>query len=202
MRILMVIDAQERYVQDKSMVNTLKKIAGLIESDAFDMVIATQLFRSKLSPFNRLKLTEDVFEEPMAKEIKTKFKIVKNTFSCITEEFIDDLEKIIGTRVNEIYLCGFETDGAILSTAYALFDYNIKPVVMTDYVDSRDKDLHNASLHILKKNLGELCLYLGRAVKCPVCAGLMEYNEKTDTYICLDCGFVENDEFYTKNDYI
>ena len=58
--------------------------------------------------------------------------------------------------IDEIYLCGFDTDGCILKTAFDLFENNIKAYILQDYcMSSGGEKYHYEAIDILKRSIGE-----------------------------------------------
>ena len=46
----------------------------------------------------------------------------KETYSAVNDKL---MEYLLKSDINEVYLCGFDTDGCILKTAFDLFENNI-----------------------------------------------------------------------------
>ena len=65
------------------------------------------------------------------------------------------IEEIKKKNIQEIHLCGFDTDSCVLATAYALFDLGIKPVVIENLTWSTSKEkLHQPAIKMLQRNIG------------------------------------------------
>ena len=59
-------------------------------------------------------------------------------------------------KIDEIHLCGLDTDACVAATAMALFDISIRPVVLADAcASSGGREFHNAALRLLSRNIGE-----------------------------------------------
>ncbi len=58
-------------------------------------------------------------------------------------------------HVNELHLCGFDTDCCILSTTYDLFDQKIKPIILENLCWSTAKEkLHRPAIKMIQRNIG------------------------------------------------
>ncbi len=81
--------------------------------------------------------------------------IFRNTYSLFKN--IEIKSKLKKDKIEEIDICGFDTDCCVLATAYDLFDSGYKPVILKDmcYSTSEEK-LHNLALKIIERNCGEL----------------------------------------------
>ena len=70
------------------------------------------------------------------------------------KHYLDDY--ISKNSINEIYLCGFDTDGCILKTAFDLFENNIKTYILQEYcMSSGGEKYHYEAIDILKRSIGE-----------------------------------------------
>ena len=76
----------------------------------------------------------------------------KKIYSAVNEEF----EKWIkDNNINEIYLCGFDTDACIQKTALDLFEKGYNVFVLKDYCMSHcGKELHDIIINNLKRLIG------------------------------------------------
>ena len=72
----------------------------------------------------------------------------KYTYSAVNRDLIEYISK---NSIDEIYLCGFDTDGCILKTAFDLFENNIKAYILQDYfMSSGGEKYHYEAIDILK----------------------------------------------------
>lgn len=58
-------------------------------------------------------------------------------------------------NIDQVDLCGFDTDCCVLATAYDLFDSGIKPVILEKLTWSTSEEkLHQSALQMIKRNIG------------------------------------------------
>src|SRR3989338_8335989 len=89
--------------------------------------------------------------EPKVKPILNNIKnnvVYKNVLSDAKKPQI--IEALKENKVQEVHLCGFDTDCCVLATAYDLFDLGLKPVILENLTWSTSKDkLHNAAIKMV-----------------------------------------------------
>ena len=72
----------------------------------------------------------------------------KSIYSAVNKELLNYIE--------EIYLCGIDTEACILKTAFDLFEKEYDVYVLKDYCASTlGVKRHNNAIAILKRNIGE-----------------------------------------------
>lgn len=71
-----------------------------------------------------------------------------------------NLSMIKNLNINEIEVCGTDTDACVLTIAYQLFDNNIKPIILTELCGSSsdDKSLHEHAIKIMGRSFSKNCL--------------------------------------------
>ena len=58
-------------------------------------------------------------------------------------------------KIQDVHLCGLDTDACVLSTAMEIFDANLRPVVISSAcASSGGIALHNNAITMLKRNIG------------------------------------------------
>ena len=77
----------------------------------------------------------------------------KNIYSAFSEQ----LKKYISdNKIDNIYLCGIDTECCILKTAFDLFEKGYNVYVLKDYCAcTHGKIRHNNAIEILKRNIGD-----------------------------------------------
>lgn len=152
--LLLVIDVQKDFVNDKNLV-VLKKISELVDSNKYDDVVFTRFLNSKESAwYKKLDYKGCMSEEGRKIAINTKkYKIMDKTiYSAVNKE----LENYIkDNKIEQIYLCGFDTDACVQKTAVDLFEKNYDVYVLKDYCMSYNIELHNTIIENLKRLIGE-----------------------------------------------
>lgn len=154
MKLLLVIDVQKDFINDntKSVVN---KIENLIDSNKYDDIVFTRFINSYDSIwYKKLKYKGCMNNEQQEIVVNTgNYKIIdKTVYTAVNNE----LEKyILDNNIDEIYLCGFDTDACIQETAIDLFEKEYNIYVLKDYcMSGRGEELHNVIINNLKRLIG------------------------------------------------
>ena len=153
-KLLLVIDAQKDFINDNN-VDVLNKIGELINSNKYDDVVFTRFINNKESIwYKKLDYKGCITESGRKIVINTKdYKIIdKAIYSAVN----DELENYIrNNNIEQIYLCGFETDACVQKTAIDLFEKNYDVYVLKDYCMTHNIELHNTIIKNLKRLIGE-----------------------------------------------
>lgn len=170
--IVIVVDMQVGFARFKQTKELTKRIASLLEKKFFDSVIATRFLNDdnsiyeKLFSWHRLKTEED---RRLAPEIEKNVNFIfdKYIYNCVTPTFIQKLCQINdGNYPEKVYIMGADTDCCVMTIATALFENNIRPIVLTAYCDSNGgPDAHEAGVICLKRLIGE-CQIIDSVVNC------------------------------------
>lgn len=168
-KILIVIDMQNgfaRYEQTKALA---RKICDLLDKKIFDVVMCTKFMNAdnsiyeKLFGWKRLKTDED---QEINNEILQHVDYVetKYIYNCVSANFIQRMCQLNdGEYPKEVYLVGADTDCCVLTIATALFEHNIRPIVLTNYCDSNGgEESHKAGLKCLERLIGKGQLISGK----------------------------------------
>lgn len=153
-KLLIVIDVQKDFINEKN-IDVLKRIIDLLNSNKYDDIVFTKFINSKESIwYKKLKYEGCLTEEGRKILIDTKnYKIFeKKIYSAVCyklEQFIKE------NNIDEIYLCGFDTDACVQKTAIDLFEKNYNVFVLKDYCMTYDIYLHNTIINNLKRLIGE-----------------------------------------------
>jgi len=152
--LLLVIDVQNDFV-DSNNIDILEKINKLIDSNKYNEVAFTRFINDKKSIwYKKLNYRGCITENGRKIVIDTKnYKIFDKR---IYTEVNNELEEYIkNNNIEEIYLCGFDTDACVQKTAIDLFEKNYNVFVLKDYCMSYDIELHNTIINNLKRLIGE-----------------------------------------------
>ncbi len=159
--LLIVIDMQNGFARYDQTKKLTKKIADLLERKLFDSVVATRFLNDddsmyeKMFGWHRLKTEE---ERAIAPDIEKNVDIVfdKYIYNCVTPNFIQKLCQLNGGEYPEkVFVVGADTDCCVMTIATALFESNIRPVVLTYYCDSNGgPDSHLAGITCMKRLIG------------------------------------------------
>lgn len=65
-------------------------------------------------------------------------------------------------KYKDVFICGAETDAGVLATAFSLWDFRIRPIILADYCTSkRGEDYHLPALKIMKRQFGKKSVLYG-----------------------------------------
>ncbi len=154
---LLILDVQKGFINEYT-----KVIPALVQELQYnyDHVFILKFFNPgnkfrfvKWMSFN--KFMKDSVETELAFEPKENSKIIeKFTYSCVNTKFLKNLYDI---GINEVHICGINTDICVMANALALFDNDdFKPIVLSKYCAStRGESQHNYALECLSHALGE-----------------------------------------------
>ncbi len=149
-KTLLIIDLQIGFGPTEELV---KKISEHAKN--YDTVVATQFMNG-----NKLfyKLNEDFFGHPELTEeqlrlaaLPTNTKIFAKSGYGLPKEMIDYFKE---ENINEVDVCGLETDACVMAAMFNLWDAEIKPNLLKELTATVDTATQEASLLISKKNFG------------------------------------------------
>lgn len=161
-KILLIVDMQNGFARYEQTINLGEKIRLLLDTKCFDVVVATRFLNAehsiyeKLFSWKRLQTTEDQ-ELVYGYEKYVDYIVDKYVYNCVTPSFIQRLCQLNdGNYPEKIYIVGADTDCCVLTISTALFENNIRPVVLTQYVDSNGgPKSHEAGILCMKRLIGK-----------------------------------------------
>ena len=148
-------DVQNDFInaETKEYVN---KIKNLIDSNTYEEVAFTKFINSKDSLWlKKLNYHGCITKEGQAIAIDTKnYKVFEKTiYSALNDELKTYIKQ---NEIDEIYLCGFETDACIFKTAIDLFENGYNVYVLKDYTMTHlGLEMHNLIIDNLKRLIGK-----------------------------------------------
>ncbi len=155
-KALIVIDVQKYFIDENTKEIPLK-IAEYIknERDMFDFVIFQKFVNNENTPFYKLFNWKDMMGSPETdfcdeiEEINHKL-FERSTRSCLrNDEFKRFLEE---NEVNEVFLCGFNTDECVISTAFDACDLGYRINVIERLCATYNgKEYHEAAIKLLRE---------------------------------------------------
>lgn len=160
--ILIIVDMQNGFARCEGTRQLSERIKDLMKRRLFDVVIATRFFNDdnsmyeKIFGWKRLKSEEDRTVPSGIAEYVDYFAD-KYIYNCVNASFIQRLCQLNdGEYPEKIFVIGADTDCCVMTTATSLFENNIRPVVLTKYVDSNGgPESHEAGLLVMKRLIGE-----------------------------------------------
>lgn len=153
-KMLVVVDLQRSFIN----LNTefvIDKIKKLVNSNEFDKVIFTKFINNEDSIYvNKLNYRGCLTNEEQEIMIDTKDNIVlnKEIYTVYSNRFKDIVDEF---KINEIYLCGIDTECCVLKSAFDLFEMGYDVKVLKDYCAcTHGIKSHMNALDILRRNIG------------------------------------------------
>lgn len=153
-KLLLVIDCQKAFINNYTE-EYIGKINNLIYEQIYSDIVFTRFKNNEQSPFyNLLDYKKCLNDEDCKLMIDYGTTIIeKETYSAVNENLLGYVSE---NNIDEIYLCGFDTDGCVLKTAFDLFEKNIKTYILQDYcMSSGGEKYHNEAIDILKRSIGQ-----------------------------------------------
>lgn len=159
--IAIVVDMQNGFARYEQTINLTEKISNLLKKNLFDYVVATRFLNADQSIYENLldwKRLKTEGERKIADGIIEYVDVVfdKYIYNCVTPSFIQKLCQLNeGVCPEKVFVFGADTDCCVLITSTALFENNIRPVVLTKYCDSNGgPDAHRAGLACMRRLIG------------------------------------------------
>lgn len=160
--IVIVVDMQNGFSRYPQTQELSQNIAQLLDRKLFDVVIATRFLNDKASIYEKLfgwKKLESEEEQKIPDDIlkNVDYVVEKYIYNCINANFIQRLCQLNdGTYPEKVFVIGADTDCCVLTIATALFENNIRPVVLTKYCDSNGgESSHKAGILSMERLIGE-----------------------------------------------
>lgn len=130
--LLIVIDVQKAFINENTN-QIIEKINNLINNNSFENIIFTRFINYNDSIWvKKLNYKECISDDSKRLMVDTKENLVfdKSTYSSLTNEL---KQYIKDNNINDIYLCGIDTECCVLKTALDLFEENYNVYVLKDY---------------------------------------------------------------------
>lgn len=157
---LLIIDVQNYFI-NKNTQHLPSNIKRFISENHFPVIVFSQFINSPDSQFvKQLNFTgcmrppySDIVDE-LKPWVKKNNVFTKNTFSIFSNP---DFEKFLKkNKIEELVICGLDTDYCILADCFNAFDKGYKVSVVADCCGSfTSGDVgHQSAVEIIRKNLG------------------------------------------------
>lgn len=136
MKVLLVVDMQKGFMNGENYKHLNKKIAELIDGKYYDKYIFTK-FKND-STKNSLYQTKLNWNKLMT-DAEQEFSINLPSGAMIIEKYgyglqSEDLEYIKSLNINEIDICGIESEACIYAISLQLWDKGIYPNILSKYI--------------------------------------------------------------------
>ena len=159
---LVLVDMQNGFLRTDETKELEQRVETLLGRGIFDAVVATRFLNNdnsmhqRMFGWGRLKAeSERSIPEGIAKHVDSIED--KYVYSCVNTGFLQRLAQLNGGKYPEkVFVAGVDTDCCVLSTATALFDSNIRPIVLVEYCRSNGgEEQHKAGLACMRRLIGE-----------------------------------------------
>lgn len=154
-KLLLVIDVQKDFINENTK-PILSKIEELVNNGQFENVAFTKFINDVNSIWYKdLNYRGCLTEEQQQIAINTKdYKVFdKRIYSSLNDEL---KRYLMENDIDEIYLCGFDTDACVFKTALDLFENDYNVYVLKDYcMSGKSVELHNVYIDNLARLIGK-----------------------------------------------
>ena len=152
---LLIVDVQVGFVNDATR-HILPKVEALQKQYAH--VYATRFINAEGSPYRRLldwhRFYESSDDVPLAFEPADGVVVIdKQVYTCVTPSFLEDLHS---KGIEEVAICGIDTDACVSACAVDLFENGFRPVLLSEACASHaGAEYHEAAIRILTRLIGK-----------------------------------------------
>lgn len=152
---LLIVDVQKGFINSST-----SHIPGLVENlqKDYKYVYATRFFNRPgsfyrtLIKWDRFDIDSEDFGLAFTPLNRTRL-IDKSIYTCINAEFLDEIKKI---DINEVHVCGIDTDICVTKCAVDLFESGVEPKVLAKYSASHaGVEAHKFALATLERFIGK-----------------------------------------------
>lgn len=155
-KLLLIIDVQQAFI-NKYTKSLPEKIEKYVSNNFYDYIALSKFVNNLNSNYyKKLKYKNCINDEQtkiVLKNINYNIVIEKSTYSAYNDKlanFIND------NKIDEIYICGLDTDACVLKTALDLFERNYNVYVLKNYcASSSGRQYHNMAIKILSVEIGK-----------------------------------------------
>ena len=152
---LLIVDVQVGFVNDATR-HILSKVEALQKQYAH--VYATRFINAEGSPYRRLldwhRFYDSSLDVPLAFEpVDGVVVIDKHIYTCVDDAFLEDLRS---KGIEEVAICGIDTDACVSACAVDLFENGIRPILLSEACASHaGAEYHEAAIRILARLIGK-----------------------------------------------
>lgn len=152
---LLIIDVQVGFVNDATR-HIVPRIEALQKQ--YTHVYATRFINAEGSPYRKLldwhRFYDSSADVPLAFDPVDHAVIIdKNIYTCVDDAFLNDLRS---KGVEEVAICGIDTDACVSACAVDLFENGFRPVLLAEACASHaGAEYHEAALRILTRLIGK-----------------------------------------------
>lgn len=137
-KVLMVVDMQKGFMTNYSYKKLNDKIQKLMNDNNYDLIVLTK-FINKNNSLCEIKLNwnnlKDLESQKISFEVPEGALIFEKYGYGLGNEQINKLKEL---DIKEVDLCGLEADACVYAIALQLFDNDIFPNILINYVETKD----------------------------------------------------------------
>ena len=147
---------QKGFINDNNR-HIVEKINNYLKNNVFDNIIYTKYVNYEGSPFVKI-LDWHAMRASSEQEFCVDFvkgaTIIPKVGYGVNMEDIAKLKKL---GIEEIEICGTDTDACVLAVAFQLFDSGIKPIILKDLCASSSSniEMHNMAIKVMERQFGK-----------------------------------------------
>ena len=152
---LLIVDVQVGFVNDATR-HILPKVDALQKQ--YKHIYATRFINAEGSPYRKLldwhRFYESSADVPLAFQPADGVIVIdKHIYTCITSAFLEDLRD---KGIEEVAICGIDTDACVSACAVDLFENGFRPILLSEACASHaGPEYHKAALRILARLIGK-----------------------------------------------
>lgn len=156
MDTLLIVDPQYGFINQNT-VGALNEIKKVVSEKDWDIIISTQFINNKDSLYRDFGYESmdisDSYNIKIHKDIENKSDLIIKKYGYgYSKELINYLHDYC---IKRVFICGFDTESCVLSTAISLFDHGIKPVIIEKCCSSsRGKRISENAFEIMRIMFG------------------------------------------------
>ena len=154
MRNIIIVDMQKGFINENTE-HLIEKINNYLKANKFDNVFYTRYLNYEDSMFVKYLNWKEMFDEDNQKivvDVLPNSTIFNKYGYGLTTEMINEIKK---RNIDEIEVCGVNTDACVLAIMFNLFDNNINPIVNESLCGSSiGNDYHLSALKVIS---GSFC---------------------------------------------
>lgn len=159
--ILILVDMQKGFTRSPKTEELVLKIEEMLSLNLFDEVVATRFLNHDYSIYEKIMSWQYLKNED--REIRPELMpyineiVEKNVYTCVSADFIQRICQLNdGVCPQKLFIAGADTDCCVLKIATDLFEYNIRPVVLTNYCYSNGGDIfHKSGILCMERLIGK-----------------------------------------------
>ena len=151
---LLIVDVQRGFINDAT--RHVVPIVERLQQD-YDHVYATRFVNTAGSPYRRLmdwnQFGENSVDVALAfRPARDTVVIDKPVYTCVDSAFLKELRK---KGIDEVAVCGIDTDVCVSICAVGLFENGMRPVVLANACASHaGLEYHQMALRIMRRLIG------------------------------------------------